>query len=64
VNFGTHTAVNPNDLGLDQSQIDRLLAKRFYINENNQLILGRNAYNIGDIISDPTVRQTVKDYIM
>lgn len=64
VNFGTHTAVNPNDPRLDQSQIDRLLTKRFYINENNQLILGRNAYNIGDIISDPTVRQTVKDYIM
>lgn len=64
VNFGTHTAVNPNDPRLDQSQIDRLLTKRFYINENNQLILGRNAYNIGDIISDPAVRQTVKDYIM
>ena len=64
VNFGTHTAVNPNDPRLDQSQIDRLLTKRFYINENNQLILGRNAYNIGDIISDPVVRQTVKDYIM
>lgn len=64
VNFGTHTAVNPNDPRLDQSQIDRLLTKRFYINENNQLILGRNAYNIGDIVSDPTVRQTVKDYIM
>lgn len=64
VNFGSQTAVNPNDPRLDQSQIDRLLTKRFYINENNQLILGRNAYNIGDIISDPTVRQTVKDYIM
>ena len=64
VNFGTHTAVNPNDPRLNQSQIDRLLTKRFYINENNQLILGRNAYNIGDIISDPAVRQTVKDYIM
>ena len=64
VNFGTHTAINPNDPRLDQSQIDRLLTKRFYINENNQLILGRNAYNIGDIVSDPTVRQTVKDYIM
>ena len=63
VNFGSQTAVNPNDPRLDQSQIDRLLTKRFYINENNQLILGRNAYNIGDIISDPTVRQTVKDYI-
>lgn len=64
VNFGSQTAVNPNDPRLNQSQIDRLLTKRFYINENNQLILGRNAYNIGDIISDPTVRQTVKDYIM
>lgn len=64
VNFGTQTAANPNDPRLDQSQIDRLLTKRFYINENNQLILGRNAYNIGDIISDPAVRQTVKDYIM
>ena len=64
VNFGTHTAVNPNDPRLGQSQIDRLLTKRFYINENNQLILGRNAYNVGDIISDPAVRQTVKDYIM
>lgn len=64
VNFGMHTAINPNDPRLDQSQIDRLLTKRFYINEKNQLILGRNAYNIGDIISDPAVRQTVKDYIM
>lgn len=64
VNFGSQTAVNPNEPRLNQSQIDRLLTKRFYINENNQLILGRNAYNIGDIVSDPTVRQTVKDYIM
>ena len=64
VNYGSYTAVNPNDPKLDPSQRERLLAKQFYINENNQLVLGRNVYNIGDIVSNPTVRQTVKDYLM
>lgn len=64
VNFGTHTAVNVNDNKLSQDQINRLLDKQFYIDEQNNLILGRNKYSIGSIISDPTVRDQVKQYLM
>lgn len=64
VNFGTHTAVNINDNKLSQDQINRLLDKQFYIDEQNNLILGRNKYSIGSIISDPTVREQVKQYLM
>ena len=64
VNFGTHTAVNVNDNKLSQDQINRLLDKQFYIDEQNNLVLGRNKYPIGGIISDPTVREQVKQYMM
>ena len=63
VNYGTHTAVNPNDIRLTPDQISRLQAKQFYFDENNNLILGRNAYPISQIISDSATRAQVEQYI-
>ena len=63
VNYGTHTAVDPNDIRLTPDQISRLQEKQFYLDENNNLILGRNTYPISQIISDPDTRAQVEQYI-
>lgn len=63
VNFGSHTAVNPNDIRLTPDQISRLQDKQFYLDENNNLILGKNTYPISQIISDPSTRAQVEQYI-
>ena len=64
VNFGSHTAVNPQDPRLNPDQIQALTRMQFYTDANNNLIIGSNTYPIGQIISDPTVRQNVEQYIM
>lgn len=63
VNFGSHTAVNPNDFRLTPDQISRLQDKQFYLDEHNNLILGKKTYPIGQIISDPSTRAEVEQYI-
>ena len=62
-NYGTHTAVNPNDPRLSPDQISRLQDKQFYLDENNNLILGKNTYPISQIISDSATRAQVEQYI-
>ena len=49
VNFGSHTAVNPNDSRLDQSQKDALSRKQFYTDET-RLYLGNKIYSLSDVI--------------
>lgn len=63
VNFGSHTAVNPNDPRLTPDQISRLQDKQFYLDEHNNLILGKKTYPISQIISDPNTRAEVEQYI-
>lgn len=63
VNFGSHTAVNPNDPRLTPNQISRLQEKQFYLDEHNNLILGKKTYPISQIISDSATRQEVEQYI-
>lgn len=71
VNFGPRTATNPNDYisvdnpygRLSYSQVQKRIAKQFYVDENNNLIVGTNTYSISDIISSPEVRQQVVQYI-
>ena len=64
VNFGSQTAVDPNDPRLTPDQAERLVAKQFYINDSNQLVIGSNTYQLGELISNPDTRNKVKQYIM
>lgn len=64
VNFGTHTAVNPDDTRLTPEQIQNKLNKQFYIADNNQLVVGQSVYDISDIKTVPEIRERLKQYIM
>lgn len=64
VNFGTHTIVNPNDPKLNPEQIQRLQEKQFYIDENNNIIIGLSVYTADDLLTNKQLRDEAKKYIM
>lgn len=64
VNFGTHTIVNPNDTKLNPEQIQRLQEKQFYIDENNNIVIGTFMYTADDLLTNKQLRDEAKKYIM
>lgn len=64
VNFGSHTAVNPEDSKLTQDQIQTLQRKQFFVDDNGNIVLGTTIYSISDLISQPEIREQAKKYIM
>ena len=64
VNFGPQTEFDPSNPNLDSSQIEQLKRKRFYINEQGNVIMGNNEYTINDLLTSETIRNQAKQYIM
>lgn len=64
VNFGPHTAVNPNDTRFTPQQIQAKQRKQFFVNDNGNLVIGNTSYSISDLVSQPDIRQQAKNYIM
>ena len=64
VNFGPHTAVNPQDQRFTQSQIQAKQRKQFFADDNGKIVIGYTSYDISDLISQPQIRQQAKNYIM
>lgn len=64
VNFGSHTATDPNDPKLNPDQIRARIAKQFYLDDNNNLVLGPNTYSISDLLSVPDIHNKAIQYIM
>lgn len=64
VNFGPQTATNPNDTRLSPEQVRARMNKQFYLAEDNQLVVGQQAYNLNDINTVPEIRERLKKYIM
>lgn len=63
VNFGPHTATNPNTDKLTPDQIKARTAKQFYIDENNNVVIGTTTYTISDLITNKDIRKQAIDYI-
>lgn len=64
VNFGPHTAVNPNDTRFTPQQIQAKQRKQFFVDDNGNLVIGNTSYSISDLVSQPDIRQQAKNYIM
>ena len=64
VNFGPKTATDPNSTKLSPERLRARMAKQFYMDENQNIVIGSNTYTISDLISVPEIRQQAKDYIM
>ena len=64
VNFGSRTATDPNDSKLSAEQIQQRLRKQFYIDDNNNVVIGNITYTINDLLTDKNVREQAKQYIM
>lgn len=64
VNFGSHTATNPEDTRLNNEQIQQRLKKQFYIDDNNNVVIGTTTYSISDLLTDKNIREQAKQYIM
>lgn len=64
VNFGSHTAVNPNDTRFTPQQIQAKQRKQFFVDDNANLVIGNTSYSISDLVSQPDIRQQAKNYIM
>ena len=62
-NFGSHTAVNPEDQTLTKEQIDQRLKKQFYITEDNTLVLGNQIYSPEQLTKGTASREVIKQYI-
>jgi hypothetical protein len=64
VNFGPHTAVNPNDTRFTPQQIQAKQRKQFFVDDNGNLVIGNTSYSISDLVSQQDIRQQAKNYIM
>ena len=63
VNIGPHTAVNPNDTRLNADQIKAKIAKQFYVDDSNNIVIGNTTYSISDLITEGPIRNQAIDYI-
>lgn len=63
VNYGSHTAVNPNDTRLDASQIEAKLKKQFYTDANGDIVIGNSTFTMNDLLTNEGVRNKVTNYI-
>lgn len=61
VNFGAHTATNPEDVRLSAEQRNKRLSKQFYQVDNTRYVIGANIYTVDDILGSR--RDEVKKYI-
>lgn len=64
VNFGPHTAVNPENSIYNKQQIQQKLAKQFYEDENGNIVIGNTTYTINDLLTNENIRNKAKQYIM
>lgn len=64
VNFGTHTIVNPNSQIYSPEQIQQRLTKQFFEDENGNIVIGTTTYVVNDLLTDETIRNKAKQYIM
>lgn len=64
VNFGTHTVVNPNSQIYSPEQIQQRLTKQFFEDENGNIVIGTTTYAVNDLLTDETIRNKAKQYIM
>lgn len=63
VNYGDHTATDPNDNRLTPEQRRRRLDKQFYKDENGNIMLGQTLYTMNELLTNPQSQQKFKDYI-
>lgn len=63
VNYGDHTATDPNDNRLTPEQRRRRLDKQFYKDENGNVMLGQTLYTMNELLTNPQSQQKFKDYI-
>lgn len=63
VNYGSHTAVDPNDSRLTEDQIQAKMLKQFYYNEAGDVVLGNNTYTTDELLTDANVQKKVKQHI-
>lgn len=63
VNYGDHTATDPNDNRLTPEQRKRRLEKQFYKDENGNVMLGQTLYTMNELLTNPQSQQKFKDYI-
>lgn len=63
VNFGPHTATDPNSPKLTPDQVRARMAKQFYIDENNNVIIGPTTYTMNDLLTNEAARKSAIDYI-
>lgn len=64
VNFGTHTVANPNSQVYSPEQIQQRLTKQFFEDENGNIVIGTTTYTVNDLLTDETIRNKAKQYIM
>jgi hypothetical protein len=53
VNYGDHTATDPNDNRLTPEQRRRRLDKQFYKDENGNVMLGQTLYTMNELLTNP-----------
>lgn len=61
VNFGAHTATDPEDARLNPEQRQKRILKQFYQADNTHFVIGNNIYTIDDILIHR--REEIKKYI-
>lgn len=61
VNFGAHTATDPEDARLTPEQRQKRISKQFYQADNTHYVIGPNIYTIDDILGER--RNEIKQYI-
>ena len=62
VNFGSHTATNPNDNRFTEDQRKARLSKQFYETEDGHFFIGNTSYSRQELVGDK--RQEAIKYIM
>ena len=61
VNFGAHTATDPEDVRLSPEQRQKRISKQFYQVDNTHFVIGPTIYTIDDILGER--RDEIKKYI-